>query len=386
MRFSSLRVAIMGLAALLALPAAAGPTLLFDMSSGAVLYAEDADDQWHPASVTKIMTAYVTFEALKAGKIKLDTKIAMSETASLMPPSKVGLPVGAEMTIDTALQALIVKSANDVAVMLAEGVGGTQEAFIAQMNATARRLGMSRTNYVNPNGLPAPEQITTAHDLARLTRAVARDFPEYAHYFQMSEMRIGNRRLASHNSLLKSFEGADGFKTGFICDSGYNIVASATRDGRRLAAVVLGETTGGERNLRAASLLEHGFQQYGWKQMFSPVTLDNMPLPADAKPIAKIRDTVISFECGSRQRIVRANRVRARTAAAKAALAGKKAEAAAPAKKGEVAATPAAKAPAAAPKKDAAAPAKKAAPQTTAQVPAQKPASPKPAPKPQAEQ
>ena len=111
---------------------------------------------------------------------------------------------------------------------------------------------MSRTNYVNPNGLPAPEQITTAHDLARLTRAVARDFPEYAHYFQMSEMRIGNRRLASHNSLLKSFEGADGFKTGFICDSGYNIVASATRDGRRLAAVVLGETTGGERNLRAA--------------------------------------------------------------------------------------------------------------------------------------
>lgn len=369
MRFSGLRAMALGLALLLAGPAAAGPTLLFDVASGVVLYAEDADDQWHPASVTKIMTAYVTFQAIKAGKIRLDTKIPMSEAAAAMPPSKLGLPIGGEITVETALQVLIVKSANDVAVMLAEAVGGSTDTFVAEMNATAKRLGMSRTNYVNPNGLPAAEQITTARDLARLARAVARDFPEYAPLWQMSEVRFGKIRLTSHNHLLKTFEGADGFKTGFICDSGYNIVASATRDGHRLGAVVLGEQTGGERNLRAASLLEHGFQNYGWKQVFNPVTIDNMPLAADAKPIAKMHELVISYECGSRQRIVRANRVRARTAAAKAAIAaGAKKE------------TAAKKDAATAAKKDAAAP-KKAA-QATAQAAA---ASPKAAGKPPAQ-
>ena len=173
--------ALLGATAL-ALPSAAwaGPTLLLDASDGLILYAEDYDNQWHPASLTKIMTAYVTFEALREGKLKLDSKIGCSELAYLQPPSKVGLPVGAEMTVETALQALIVKSANDVAVMLAEGVAGTQEAFVARMNATAARLGMTRTKFVNPNGLPAPEQVTTARDLAKLAQAVIRDYPEHA--------------------------------------------------------------------------------------------------------------------------------------------------------------------------------------------------------------
>ncbi len=303
-----------------AAPAAAtGPTLLFDAKSGTVLYSEDADSQWHPASLTKIMTAYLTFEALKAGKLTLDAKIPMTEAAFVQPPSKIGLPVGAEISVDTALQALIIKSANDVAMMLAEAIGGSEAAFVEKMNATARRLGMSRTHFVNPNGLPAPDQVTTAHDLARLARAVVSEYPEHAAYWSMHDFRLGNRRLHTHNSLLKTFEGADGLKTGFICDSGYNVVASATRDGRRLMAVVLGETSGAERQMRAASLLQHGFEQYGWKQLFNTVTVDNMPIAPDAKPIAKIAERVNSWECGARRGVVKARQVRARVAAAKAA-------------------------------------------------------------------
>jgi D-alanyl-D-alanine carboxypeptidase len=329
-----------GLAALLfagaiAVDAAAGPALLFDAGTGMVLYAEDPDDQWHPASLTKIMTAYVTFAAIKAGKVGLETKIPFTDAAFQQPPSKVGLPVGAEMTVDLALRALIVKSANDVAVALAEGVGGSEQAFVDEMNATARRLGMTRTRFVNANGLPAVEQVTTARDLAKLARAIVKDFPEHAHYWSMPEVRIGKIRLHSHNGLLKTFEGADGLKTGFICDSGYNVVASATRDGRKLMAVVLGEPTGYDRTLRASSLLEYGFQQYGWKALFSSAGIDSMPLAVDAKGITSVRETVISWECGTRRRPTRpaaqVRTVRAKAAAARQAAAKAKSEIGAPA-------------------------------------------------------
>jgi D-alanyl-D-alanine carboxypeptidase len=293
-------------ATVLALPSPgwAGPTLLLDASDGLILYAEDYDNQWHPASLTKIMTAYVTFEALRAGTIKLDSKVGCSELAYLQPPSKVGLPVGAEMTVETALQALIVKSANDVAVMLAEGVAGSQDAFVARMNATAARLGMTRTKFVNPNGLPAPEQVTTARDLAKLAQAVIRDYPEHAPYWSQIDVKVGKRRLRTHNGLLTNYEGADGLKTGFICDSGFNVVATATREGRKLIAVVLGEATGRERTVRAASLLEHGFQTYGWKALFDPQKLDTMPMALGAKGPVTMRQAVISFECGTRRRPV----------------------------------------------------------------------------------
>ena len=297
---------------LLTLPAVAGPALLFDASSGKVLYAEDQDHLWHPASLTKIMTAYVAFQAIRDGKITPETKIVCTEDAAKEPPSKVGLPVGAEMTVELALKALIVKSANDVAVMLAQTIGGNIETFVAQMNATAKRLRMTRTNFVNPNGLPAPEQVTTARDLALLARAVVRDFPEYAELWSMPAFQLGKRRLASHNSLLRTFEGADGLKTGFICDSGFNVVASATRDGKRLMAVVLGEPTGHDRSLRAASLLEHGFQHEGWKSLFdlSPTTLENLPVDANAKAAVSVRETVLSWDCGYRPRARAADRVR----------------------------------------------------------------------------
>jgi D-alanyl-D-alanine carboxypeptidase len=285
--------------ALTAASAFAAPTLLFDAADGKVLYAEDADNQWHPASVTKVMTAYIVFEAVKAGKIKLDDKIKCSEKAFQQQPSKVGLPVGGELSVEKGLEALIVKSANDVAVMLAEAVGGSEEAFVQKMNETAQRLGMTRTKFVNPNGLPAPEQVTTARDLAKLARAVVKEYPEHAKLWSMSEMRLGKMRLGSHNGLLRTFEGADGLKTGFICDSGFNVIASATRDGRRLMAVVLGSPTSRDRTVRAANLLEYGFQSYAWKTAFNPQSVDTLPLPADAKGVISVRSTVLSFECGT---------------------------------------------------------------------------------------
>ena len=254
--------------ALAAPSASAKPTLLFDMSNGKVLYAEDADQLWYPASLTKIMTAYVVFDALKRGDVTFETKLVSSETAAKEPPSKIGLPIGAEMSMDLGLRALIVKSANDVAVMLAEAVAGDTAGFIRRMNDTAKRLGMTRTHFVNPNGLPVPGQVSTARDLGRLAVAVQRDFPQHAHYWKLPHFKIGKRRLRSHNSLLRTFEGTDGIKTGFICDSGFNIVASATRDGRRLVAIVLGSPTAKGRGIRAESLLEHGFLTHGWKLYF----------------------------------------------------------------------------------------------------------------------
>lgn len=305
-------------------PAAAGPALLFDAANGRVLYAEDQDNLWYPASLTKIMTAYLTFAALKAGRITLDQKIPVSEKAHVQPPSKIGMPVGAELTVELTLKAVIVKSANDASVMLAEAVGGSEENFVKLMNDTARRLGMSRTMFVNPNGLPAPEQVTTARDLAKLARAVLRDFPEHAALWSMSELHIGKLKLGTHNHLLRHYEGADGIKTGFICDAGFNVVASATRDGRKMIAVVLGETSGRERTVRAASLLEHGFQMHGWKQLFNTTTIDNLPMAADPKGPLSIRDKIVSWDCGNRRRpVARKKAAPAAIAAAKGATKGK---------------------------------------------------------------
>lgn len=282
-------------------PAVAGPTLLFEPTSGKVLYSEDADDLWHPASLTKMMTAYVAFDALKSGRLKLDQKIPVSDKAAAQSPSKVGLPVGAEMTVETALNALIIKSANDCAVMLAEAVAGSEEAFVALMNDTAKRLGMPRTRFVNANGLPAGEQVTTARDLARLTQALIRDFPQTMSTWGLTEMQLGKIKLHNHNGLLKTFEGADGIKTGFTCDSGYNVVASATRDGRKLVAVVLGEPSGRDRTVRAAALLDHGFQTWDWKQVLDRTTLDSLPV-AEPRPARSVRTTVASWNCNPHRR------------------------------------------------------------------------------------
>jgi len=248
--------------------ATAGPALVFEPFNGTVFYSEDPDAPWFPASLTKLMTAYVTFQALKDGKIKPDDKLVCTQAAASQAPSKLWLPVGGEITVDIGLKVLIVKSANDVAVMLAEKVGGSQDAFVAQMNEAAKRLGMTRTTFVNVNGLPDDRQVTTARDLAKLARAIIVEFPEYASLFALPQVQVGNKLIRTHNGMLVDFEGADGMKTGFICDSGFNIVASATRDGRKLVAVVLGEITPASRRDRASNLLENGFKRYFWKSVF----------------------------------------------------------------------------------------------------------------------
>jgi D-alanyl-D-alanine carboxypeptidase len=302
-------------------PASAGPTLLFDAANTVVLYAEDLDTRWHPASLTKIMTAYVTFQAIKDGVLTLETTINCSQICNSQGPTKLGLPVGATITVETALGALIMKSANDVAVMLAEAAAGSHEDFVDYMNGAAARLGMTRTIFANANGLPDPEQVTTARDMARLAAAVVRDFPQYASVWSMREMQVGNSHLHTHNDLLINFAGADGMKTGFICDSGFNVVASATREGHKLIAVVFGEATGQERSTRATKLLEHGFQIYPWESLFASHTLDALPVDENTKMTATKPGRVFSAVCGTGRRAVSKAKARAVVAggAAKAA-------------------------------------------------------------------
>lgn len=302
MRRGTAHLAILLIVGFCQTAAASGPALVFEATSGKVLYAEDVDNQWYPASLTKLMTAYLAFHAIKSGRLSLETKISCSATAHSEPPSKIGLPVGGELTVDKALQALIVKSANDVAVMLAEAVGGDLDKFVRLMNATAKRIGMENTNFVNPNGLPASQQVSTARDLAKLARAILTEFPEHDHYWSMPQMRLGKTRMRSHNGLLQSLEGADGLKTGFTCDSGFNIIASATRDGNRLVAVVLGDPSSAERNVRAASLLEHGFEKFGWAQIFNRRTVDNIPFEPTRAGVISVRKSVASWGCNPQKK------------------------------------------------------------------------------------
>jgi len=308
-------------ASVLGLAAAAhsGPVILLEAASGRVLYAEDQDHQWFPASITKIMTAYITFGALRSGSLKLTDTLEVSEKAHVQVPSKIGLPVGTEIAVDVALRALIVKSANDVAIMLAEKIGGSEEGFVRLMNETAKRLGMTRTHFVNPNGLPVEGQVSTARDLARLARAAVLEFPEYNALWAMPEFQFGQQRLQSHNALLRTFEGADGIKTGFICDSGFNVVASATRDGQRLMAVVLGEPSGSDRNLRAASLLEHGFETSAWKAQFGAPTIDTMPIDPKAQVVRSVRQSVVAWNCNGKRPVRKIARRKPKGVAQKAA-------------------------------------------------------------------
>jgi D-alanyl-D-alanine carboxypeptidase len=257
--------------------------LVVEADTGKVLQADNATMPWYPASVTKIMTAYVTLKAVKEGRLSLDTVLTVSPVAASQSPSKMGFPPGTQVTIDNALKMMMVKSANDMAVVLAEGVGGSIDGFSAMMNQTAQKLGMTQTSYVNPNGLPADGQITSARDLAILARAVIRDLPEYEYFMHIPSIRYGRRVTQNFNKLIGRYPGADGFKTGFICASGYNLVASATRNGKRLIAVVLGSSSGNARAVRAAQILERGFGGgLGW---LKPAlgTVESLA-PVDATP------------------------------------------------------------------------------------------------------
>jgi len=261
-----IRTLLIGAAlAVLANPARAAneALLLIEADSGKVLQAENATYPWYPASVSKLMTAYLTLRAVKERRITLDTLFTVSANASSQAPSKMGFPVGTQVTVDNALKMLMVKSANDIAVVLAEGVAGSVESFADEMNRASQRLGMTQSSWVNPNGLPAEEQITSARDLGILARALIREFPEYDFYWHVPAIKLGKKVMRNYNKLLERYPGADGMKTGFICASGFNLVASATRGNRRLIAVVLGARSSPVRTAKAASLLEHGFNDTG---------------------------------------------------------------------------------------------------------------------------
>lgn len=272
---------------------------MVEADSGKVLQADNATMPWYPASVTKLMTAYVTLKAVKEGRISLDTLITVSPTAASQSPSKMGFRPGTQLTVDNALKMMLVKSANDMAVVLAEGVGGSIDGFSAMMNDSAQRLGMTQTSYVNPNGLPADGQITSARDLAILARAIIRDLPEYEYFVHIPSIRFGRRTTQNFNRLIGRYPGADGFKTGFICASGYNLVASATRDGKRLIAVVLGASSGRMRAVRAAQLLDRGFANtnngLSWLKP-SLGTVESLA-PVDASP-PNLRDEM----CGPKRK------------------------------------------------------------------------------------
>jgi D-alanyl-D-alanine carboxypeptidase len=271
--------------------------LVVEADTGKVLQADNATYPWYPASVTKLMTAYVTLKAVKDGRISLDTLLTVSPVAAAQSPSKMGFRPGTQVTVDNALKMMLVKSANDMAVVLAEGIGGSIDGFSAQMNQTAQRLGMTQSSYVNPNGLPAEGQITSARDLAILARAIIRDLPEYEYFVHIPSIRFGRRVTQNFNKLIGRYPGADGFKTGFICASGYNLVASATRNGKRLIAVVLGASSGQARAVRAAQLLERGFANntLSWLRP-SLGTVDNL-VPIDASP-PNLRDEM----CGGKHK------------------------------------------------------------------------------------
>lgn len=239
-------------------PAYGNPAISVDVQTLKIYEQQDAFRKWYPASLTKLMTAYTVFRAIKAGQVSLETPVVMSKNAVNQKPSKMPFRVGDRVTLDNALKIMLVKSANDVAVAIGETVGGSEAAFVDRMNAEALRIGMSASRFVNPNGLPGKGQYTTARDLAVLAVTMKREFPEYAGYFSMEGFTVLGRSYTNYNLLIGRYNGADGMKTGFICASGFNQVSSATRNGRTIVSVVLGTDSLGARADESARMLEAG--------------------------------------------------------------------------------------------------------------------------------
>jgi D-alanyl-D-alanine carboxypeptidase len=235
--------------------------IIIDVNSRAVLFAEAPDAQRYPASLTKMMTLYLTFDALDRGRLNLGQKLTMSQHAATQAPSVTGLRAGESLTVEQAIMSVTTKSANDAAVALGEAVGGSEDNFAHMMTQRAASLGMSNSVFRNASGLPNRQQHTTARDMATLALALWNNHRPYYHYFSVPEITIGGRTLLNHNHLLGNYEGADGIKTGYIRDSGFNLVASAERDNRRLVGVVFGGTSVSSRDHEMAQLLDRGFAQ-----------------------------------------------------------------------------------------------------------------------------
>jgi len=234
--------------------------IVVDAKTGEVLYENRADSPRYPASITKVMTLYLTFEALASGKLSLDDRVVFSPRAAAQAPTKLGVRAGDSISVDEAMKALATKSANDAAVALAEKLGGTEQRFAALMTLRAQELGMRNTHFANASGLPDSRQVSTARDIAILSRAVMRDYPQYYKLFSTTYFNFRGQNLRNHNGLLHRMEGVDGLKTGFTNASGFNLAVSAVRDNRRLIAVVLGGPTTAARDATAENLLLTGFE------------------------------------------------------------------------------------------------------------------------------
>lgn len=239
---------------------AATPFIVVEAQSGAVIDQVDADVPWYPASLTKLMTLYLTFQSLQKKQLSLNTVLVVSAEASKQPPMKLGVRKGDKITVRKAIKALATVSSNDIAVVLAEAIAGSEKQFATNMSKQARILGMKDSVFKNATGLPDASQISSARDLAILARRLLLDFPEYYYFFSNRALEYKGTTFVSHNGFLNTYPGADGFKTGYTCGSGYNLVASAISKGKRLIVVVLGATSSKQRRKRVKELMNKGFR------------------------------------------------------------------------------------------------------------------------------
>lgn len=263
-------------------------SIVVDADSLDIIHARQIDAQRYPASLTKLMTLYLTFDALDSGQLRLDQKLPISRKAQNTPPGKLGVKRGDYITVDQAIQAVAVKSANDVAVVLAEAIGGSEAQFAEMMTTRAMSLGMVQTQFANPHGLPNPLQVTTARDMAKLAMAHLNNHRRYYHYFGQTRFRYKGKTYKNTNGLLHWLAGVDGFKTGFTRASGYNLVVSAKRDGRRIIAVVLGGASNKSRNKHMKDLIERSFETIGVtpKPSAAPIQLASKP-PSQNRKIVR---------------------------------------------------------------------------------------------------
>jgi D-alanyl-D-alanine carboxypeptidase len=257
--------------------------IVMDAETGMILYQANADKALHPASLAKIMTLLLTFEAIEDGQLRLGDRITISSHAAAMVPSKLNIPAGSTIRTEDAIYAVVTKSANDIAVALAERIGGTESRFAAMMNRKASEIGMTKTYFRNASGLHNPAQVTSARDMAKLARYVLTAYPQYYHYFSTRQFAYNGSVMVNHNRLMLRYQGMDGFKTGFIQQSGFNLVASAVRNNRRLIGVVFGGQTAGARDAHMASLLNNSFSK-----LDTVLVARNTPLPA-RKPDANVQ-------------------------------------------------------------------------------------------------
>ncbi|WP_149737278.1 SPOR domain-containing protein [Rhizobium sp. RU20A] len=306
------RIVLAGVTATFMMTAAASANpkyagIVVDARTGKVLYGEDADQLRFPASLTKMMTLYLTFEALENGRITKSTPVRFSANAAKEPPSKLGVGTGRAITVEQAILALVTRSANDAATALGELLGGSEDRFAKLMTQKARALGMTRTVYRNANGLPNTAQVTTARDQARLGMALRQHFPQYYDYFSTRSFKFGKQVIGNHNRLLGNVRGVDGIKTGYTRASGFNLVTSAQLDGRSIVAVVMGGTSGGSRDAQmrrlVAAYMPKASRRGGGAEIEQPamaaVEVNQAPTRVASRAVAETVETAAAVQAAN---------------------------------------------------------------------------------------